>query len=35
MIEIRPVWTPEDFGPEAAAVERAQMAQIEAQRKDI
>ena len=34
MIEIRPVWTPEDFGPEAAAVERAQMEQIEAQKKN-
>lgn len=34
-IEIRPVWTPEDFGAEAAAIERLQMAQMEAQaRKD-
>lgn len=30
-IEIRPVWTPEDFGAEAAAIEHAQMAQMEAQ----
>lgn len=30
-IEIRPVWTPEDFGVEAAAIEHAQMAQMEAQ----
>jgi hypothetical protein len=27
------VWTPEDFGEEAAAKERAQMAQIEAQKR--
>ena len=32
-IEVRPVWTPEDFGEEAAAKERAQMAQIEAQKR--
>lgn len=32
-IDIRPVWTPEDFGPEAAAIEHAQMAQMEAQQK--
>jgi hypothetical protein len=32
-IEIRPVWTPEDFGPEAAEKERAQMEQMAAQRK--
>lgn len=32
-IEIRPVWTPEDFGEDVAATERAQMAQIEAQQK--
>lgn len=32
-IEIRPVWTPEDFGPEAAAIEQAQMEQMAAQRK--
>jgi hypothetical protein len=30
-IEIRPVWTPEDFGEDAAAIEHAQMAQMEAQ----
>ncbi|OYX48026.1 MAG: hypothetical protein B7Y90_11870 [Alphaproteobacteria bacterium 32-64-14] len=30
-IDIRPVWTPEDFGPEAAAIEREQMAQMEQQ----
>ncbi len=29
-IEIRPVWTPEDFGPEAAAIARAQMEEIAA-----
>jgi hypothetical protein len=28
MIEIRPVWTPEDFGPEAAEIERKQMEQM-------
>ena len=33
MIEIRPVWTPEDFGPDVAAIERAQMEQMEAQKK--
>ncbi len=33
MIEVRPVWTPEDFGEEAAAKERAQMAQMEAQKR--
>ena len=32
-IEVRPVWTPEDFGEEAAVKERAQMAQIEAQKR--
>jgi len=32
-IEIRPVWTPEDFGPEVAEKERAQMAQMDAQNK--
>lgn len=31
-IEIRPVWTPEDFGPEVAETERKQMAQMEAQK---
>lgn len=30
-IEIRPVWTPEDFGEEAAAIERGQMEQMAAQ----
>lgn len=30
-IEIRPVWMPEDFGQETAAIEHAQMAQMEAQ----
>ncbi len=30
-IEIRPVWAPEDFGEDAAAIEHAQMAQMEAQ----
>ncbi len=33
MIEVRPVWTPEDFGAEAAAKEHAQMAQMEAQKR--
>ena len=33
VIEVRPVWTPEDFGEEAAAKEHAQMAQIEAQKR--
>jgi hypothetical protein len=32
-IEIRPVWTPEDFGPEVAETERAQMAQMDAQKR--
>jgi len=32
-IEVRPVWTPEDFGEEAAAKERAQMAQIRVQKR--
>ena len=32
-IEIRQVWMPEDFGEDAAAKERAQMAQIEAQKR--
>jgi hypothetical protein len=30
-VEIRPVWTPEDFGADAAAIEHAQMEQIAAQ----
>jgi hypothetical protein len=30
-IEIRPVWTSEDFGEEAAAIERGQMEQMAAQ----
>jgi len=30
-IEIRPVWTPEDFGAEAAEIERGQMEQMAAQ----
>lgn len=30
-IEIRPVWTPEDFGEDAAAIEHAQMEQMAAQ----
>lgn len=33
VIEVRPVWTPEDFGAEAAAKENAQIAQIEAQKR--
>lgn len=33
VIEVRPVWTPEDFGKEAAAKERAQIGQIEAQKR--
>ena len=33
VIEVRPVWTPEDFGEEAAAKERAQIGQIEAQKR--
>ncbi|MDP3492421.1 MAG: YciI family protein [Hyphomonadaceae bacterium] len=33
-VEIRPVWMPEDFGAEAAAIEHAQMAQMEAQKRD-
>jgi hypothetical protein len=32
-IEIRPVWAPEDFGPEAAEIERAQMAQMDARKR--
>lgn len=32
-IEIRPVWTPEDFGPEVAEKERAQMEQMAAQKR--
>lgn len=32
-IEIREVWAPEDFGADVAATERAQMAQMEAQRR--
>ena len=32
-IEVRPVWTPEDFGEEAAKIERLQMAQIEEQKR--
>jgi len=30
-VEIRPVWTPEDFGADAAAIEHAQMEQMAAQ----
>lgn len=30
-VEIRPVWAPEDFGPEAAEIERGQMEQMAAQ----
>ncbi len=30
-IEIRPVWAPEDFGPEVAATERRQMEQMATQ----
>ncbi len=30
-IDIRPVWTPEDFGEDAAAIERGQMKQMAAQ----
>ena len=33
MIKVRPVWTPEDFGKEAAAIERQQVAQMEAQKR--
>jgi hypothetical protein len=32
-IEIRQVWSPEDFGPEAAAIEHAQIEQMEAQKR--
>lgn len=31
VVEIRPVWAPEDFGEEAAAIEHNQMAQMRAQ----
>jgi len=33
-VEIRPVWTPEDFGPEVAAKEHAQIEQMAAQKRD-
>ena len=33
-IEIRPVWTPDDFGPEIARKEREQMAQMERQAEE-
>ncbi len=32
-VEIRPVWTPQDFGEEAAAMERAQIVQMEVQKR--
>ncbi len=32
-VEIRPVWAPEDFGEEAAAIEHKQMEQMEAQKR--
>ncbi|MEZ6029984.1 MAG: YciI family protein [Hyphomonadaceae bacterium] len=32
-VEIRPVWAPDDFGEEAAAIEHKQMEQMEAQKR--